>query len=73
MEGLSLKLSMFNQVPPATVDEEWNGQWFSVNGRVHPYRLHFRRKQLDEAAKHTDEWSDENISLLLPRENAILP
>jgi hypothetical protein len=62
-EGMPLVLTMFKQIQARDVGVHWEGEWFSVNARVHPYRLPLG-----------DEGSEENkISLGLPRGNALLP
>jgi hypothetical protein len=71
--GLPLVLSMYNPVQPSVVDADWESKWFLINARVHPYRLPFHRRQLDGAEEDVGDWRIDKVSLLLPRDNAILP
>jgi hypothetical protein len=64
---------MYSQVHPGDIDAEWESKWFLINARVHPYRLPFYRKQLDGAEEDVGNWRIDKASLLLPRDNTILP
>ena len=59
---------MFNQVKPNAIEEHWNGQWFLMNARVHPYRLPFHRQQID-GAEDIGSLHRDKVSLLLPRDS----
>lgn len=71
--GLPLALSMYNPVQPSIMDADWESKWFLINAHVHPYRLPFHHRQWDGAEEDVSDWRIDKVSLLLPRNNAILP
>ncbi|KAK8121489.1 hypothetical protein PG999_005609 [Apiospora kogelbergensis] len=73
--GLPLLLSTFNaNVRTATLEEDWEGKWFTITARVCPNQLSFQGVSLDG-------WDLEagagpktvRVSLALPRDGGLLP
>ncbi|KAK8106681.1 hypothetical protein PG999_010040 [Apiospora kogelbergensis] len=73
--GLPLLLSTFNaDVRTATLEEDWEGRWFTITARVCPNQLSFQGVSLDG-------WDLEDgagpktvrVALALPRDGGLLP
>jgi hypothetical protein len=70
--GLPLLLSMFNaEARPATLEEDWEGKWFSIVARVLPNKLAFQGVRLD--GWETDDPRSVQVALALPRDGGLTP
>ncbi|KAH8755390.1 hypothetical protein F5883DRAFT_430760, partial [Diaporthe sp. PMI_573] len=69
--SLLLLLSMFSAgARPATLEEDWEGKWFTMISRICPNKLTFQGVRLDC-------WQDNShavqVALALPRDGALTP
>jgi hypothetical protein len=70
--GLPLLLSMFNaDAKTATLEEDWEGKWFSIVARVLPNKLGFQGVRLD--GWETDDPQSVQVALALPRDGGLTP
>jgi hypothetical protein len=70
--GLPLVLSMFNaEAKRATLDEDWEGKWFSIVARLLPNKLTFHGVSLDGWER--DETESVQVALALPRDGGLTP
>jgi hypothetical protein len=70
--GIPLLLSMFNTgVRMATIEDDWEGKWFTITARVCPNKLTFHGVRLD--GLETDEIQSVQVSLALPRDGGLTP
>jgi hypothetical protein len=58
---------MFNaEARPATLEQDWEGKWFSIVARVLPNKLAFQGVRLD--GWETDDPRSLQVALALPRD-----
>jgi hypothetical protein len=70
--GLPLLISMFNaKATTATLQEDWEGKWFSIVARLLPNKLTFRGVKLD--GWEGEETGSVNVALALPRDGGLTP
>jgi hypothetical protein len=70
--GLPLLLSMFNAgARIATLEEDWEGKWFTIVARLCPNKLTFRGVRLD--GWDIEETQSVQVSLALPRDGGLTP
>ena len=70
--GMPLLLSMFNAgVRTATLEDDWEGKWFTIVARVCPNKLTFHGVHLD--GWETEETQSVQVSLALPRDGGLTP
>jgi hypothetical protein len=70
--GLALVLSMFNpEATTATLEEDWEGKWFSIVARLLPNKLTFRGVRLD--GWEGEETGSVKVALALPRDGGLTP
>jgi hypothetical protein len=70
--GLPLLLSMFNaEARTATLQEDWEGKWFTIVARLCPNRLTFHGVKLD--GWETEESQSVQVALALPRDGGLTP
>jgi hypothetical protein len=70
--GLPLVLSMFNaEARTATLEEDWEGKWFSIVARLFPNKLTFHGVRLD--GWETEETQSVQVALALPRDGGLTP
>lgn len=70
--GLPLLLSMFNpEARTATLEEGWEGKWFSIVARLLPNKLTFKGIALD--GWETEEPQSVQVALALPRDGGLTP
>ncbi|KAH7122202.1 hypothetical protein B0J13DRAFT_567146 [Dactylonectria estremocensis] len=70
--GLPLLLSMFNPgARTATLEEDWEGKWFTIVARLFPNKLTFHGVSLD--GWETEETRSVQVALALPRDGGLTP
>jgi hypothetical protein len=70
--GLPLLLSMFNaDARTATLEEDWEGKWFTIVARLFPNKLTFKGVRLD--GWETEETQSVQVALALPRDGGLTP
>jgi hypothetical protein len=70
--GLPLLLSMLNaDAKTANLEEDWEGNWFSIVARVLPNKLGFQGVGLD--GWETDDPQSVQVALALPRDGGLTP
>jgi len=70
--GIPLILSMFNtEARKSTLQDDWEGKWFSIVARVFPNKLTFQGVNLD--GWETEESQFVQVSLALPRDGGLTP
>lgn len=70
--GLPLLLSMFNAVArTATLEEDWEGKWFTIVARLCPNKLTFHGVSLD--GWEIGETQSVQVALALPRDGGLTP
>lgn len=72
ISGLPLLLSMFNPgARTATLEEDWEGKWFTIVARLCPNKLTFHGVSLD--GWETEETQSVQVALALPRDGGLTP
>ncbi|EWZ28529.1 hypothetical protein FOZG_17742 [Fusarium oxysporum Fo47] len=72
ISGLPLLLSMFNAgARTATLEEDWEGKWFTIVARIFPNKLTFHGVSLD--GWETEETESVQVALALPRDGGLTP
>jgi len=67
-----LILSMFNpEARTATLEEDWEGKWFTIVARLFPNKLIFDGVSLD--GWETEETQSVQVSLARPRDGGLTP
>jgi hypothetical protein len=70
--GIPLLLTMFNaEARSTTLEEDWEGKWFTIVARLFPNKLTFHGVRLE--GWETDETSSVQIALALPRDGGLTP
>jgi len=70
--GLPLLLSMFNTVArTATLEDDWEGKWFTIIARLCPNKLTFHGVTLD--GWEMEEIQSVQVALALPRDGGLTP
>jgi hypothetical protein len=70
--GLPLLLSMFNaEARTATLEDDWEGKWFTIVARLCPNKLTFYGVTLD--GWETGETQSVQVALALPRDGGLTP
>jgi hypothetical protein len=70
--GLPLLLSMFNPAAKtATLEEDWEGKWFTIVARLCPNKLTFHGITLD--GWEAEETQSVQVALVLPRDGGLTP
>jgi hypothetical protein len=70
--GIPLLLSMFNAgARTATLEDDWEGKWFTIVARLCPNKLTFHGVRLD--GWETEETQSVQVALALPRDGGLTP
>ena len=70
--GIPLLLSMFNAaVRTATLEDDWEGNWFTIVARLCPNKLTFHGVSMD--GWDTEETQSVQVALALPRDGGLTP
>ena len=70
--GLPLLLSMFNPgLRTTTLEQDWDGKWFTIVARLCPNKLTFRGVRLD--GWETEGAQSVQVALVLPRDGGLTP
>jgi hypothetical protein len=70
--GLPLLLSMFNAgTRTTTLEEDWEGKWFTIVARLYPNKLTFRGVSFN--GWDTGEGESVQVALALPRDGGLTP
>ena len=70
--GIPLLLSMYNaEVRTPTLEDDWEGKWFTIVARICPNKLTFLGVRLD--GWETEETQSVQVALALPRDGGLTP